>query len=133
MRAFKVKSSTKLNGTSTGHATDPSTQWKYTVNLCLKNDKGYAGFTVPDWATDQDAFNFAEYINTTITASSPNQIMGNGVTLKNLDYNGDGTYEFFPRPIPDNSIVFCVGIPALNDDPELWIVGMPNGIDGKCA
>jgi len=139
----RITASTKTNGTATAHATDPSTQWTYTFVEVEKTGTGYSAMTggTPRTWTDRaggrtgTAYNLIEDINTRIThALGKTERMGNGVVLENLDYDSDNTYEFAPRPVPDETpveievVCFKVGDTEYE---EYWF-SYENGVDGEC-
>ena len=139
----RITASTFANGTATAHATNPATQWTYTFVEVEKTVAGYSVMTASarSW-TDLSggrtgtARNTIEDINTLITDTLGGEAsrMGNGVVLANLDYDTDGTYDFPPRPVPDEVIVQVHEVSAVVagvSSTEYWF-SYENGVDGSC-
>lgn len=133
----KITGSTPVNGSGTGHATDPSTQWTYSFIEVHKTARGYGGWSVLSGARSgsNNAYNSIEDINTDKDDGDPPHLQGNGVVLEHLDYDGDDTYEFALQPVPDNVPVrmhvvrFMVGV---TEHTEYWFTPT-NGVDGECG
>jgi len=123
----KITGNTPLNGSGTAHATDPTTKWSYTFAEVEKTSAGYDGWQVKTGGRTGVCYNAAEVINATGAAA----LLGNGVVLGNLDYDGDGTYEFAPQPCPTDSVVEIRQVVRTDDSIEYWFTH-ENGIDGSC-
>jgi hypothetical protein len=121
-----ITASSAANGSGTGHATDPSTRWTYTIQRVSKNNA--AGTTSDGYVSYGEtltAYNLREVTNTEAGTAGT---LGNGVTWAELNANGDSAYEFFLRPIPTDSIV-DVWVETNSDVTEYWF-DKPNGIGG---
>jgi hypothetical protein len=104
-------------------------RWVYTGIMQAKATPGYGGWADLD-ATTHTLFNEAENSNGT------SGTYGNGVNQSDLNAANQpvgtqqpGTYAI--RQIPVGTLVSCKEVPvgAIN---EWWIVGMPNGVTGRC-
>jgi hypothetical protein len=131
MKIGRITDSAHENGSGTGHATDPSTRWSYTIQPLKKT--GAWDDTGAGWADDGStitAYNLAEAANTVVATD----IQGNGVKLSELDSDGDSDYDFHLRPVPTGSLVWYW---AENYDAsgtlttEYWFDRV-NGIGGAC-
>lgn len=120
-----------LNGSGTGHATDPTTQWLYTFTEALLNGDGYNYWIEEEAGLTGDCRNLYEAPNYAITAASPAGTLGIGITLASLDYNGDGTYEFYLTP-PVVTVPMMLWPVRLTNGTITWWFAHPNQIGGGC-
>jgi hypothetical protein len=122
----------KLNGTATGHLTDPATQWEYEVlDLTTRNSKttgGYDGVSFADKGVTK-GINLCEW-NSALAAKVP---MDSGPALASLDYDFDGDYEYFPIPALVGTIhpAWRFNVEDDPDNPE-YLMYAPTGIAGSC-
>lgn len=132
----KITGSSAANGSGTGDGADPTTQWTYSFDEVYKTAMGHGGWSVLAGARSgsNNAYNSIEDINTDKDDGDPPHLQGNGVVLEHLDYDGDGTYEFALRPVPDGAIVRMHAVRFMVDvteHAEYWF-GYENGVDGEC-
>jgi hypothetical protein len=104
-------------------------RWVYTGIIQAKGSPGYGGWGDAD-AVTHTLYNEAE------NGNGSTGTYGNGVNQSDLNianqptgFQQPGTYAI--RQIPVGTIVSCKEVPvgAVN---EWWIVGMPNGVTGRC-
>lgn len=132
----KITGSSAANGSGTGHATDPATQWTYSFAEVHKTATGYGGWSVLSGGRSgsNNAYNLIEDINTDKDDGDPPHLQGIGVVLEHLDYDGDDTYEFALQPCPNDVIVrmhvvrFMVG----ETEHTEYAFSYENGVDGEC-
>lgn len=135
-----ITGNVKKNGTATGHATDPSTQWTYSWSEVEKTAVGYTGWSILDGGrsgtadTSTAAYNTIEDINKDKDDGAPPHLLGNSVELENLDYDTDGTYEFAPRPVANGGPVWMRPVRFVVGGTEYlehWF-SYETGVDGEC-
>lgn len=129
----QISANTYINGSGTAHETDPSTQWTYSFDEVEKTSAGYGGWDVLEGGRmgSDEAYNSLEDMNPEV---DPGGVMGNGVVLANLDYDGDDTFEFSLQPAPINAIVRMHAVGFLSGSTqytEYWFA-YENGTDGVC-
>ena len=128
---IRITVATPTNGSGTGHATDPSTQWLYTALEVIESSAGYDGWITKVGGWTGYAYNGVEDLNTNIVAATPG-ILGCGIDLSNLDYNGDGTFEFYPVPYAVGAVTSAKFRAVVGAAPAVWFEKITQ-IDGACA
>jgi len=128
---IKIGNATALNGSGTGHATAPTTQWKYAFVQVRKTAVAYGGWSTvtgghaSDAGAEIYAFNGMEDPN-------GSEVLGIGPTMSSMDTDA---YRFWPLPIVAGVVVearlFQFSVSG-SWKQEYWF-SLPNGLDGECA
>lgn len=109
---------------------DPVVHWKYSCSFVRKVKPGYGDDV---WEADSETplegvLNLAEHAN------PESGLNFGGVATDHMDPDGDDSYPWKGKPIPNGAIVELMLIPVEGAEPEWHVVGggWNNSIDGTC-
>jgi hypothetical protein len=130
----RVSAAVALNGSGTGHATDPTTQWTYSIVEVEKTGAGVGGWTDVDEGRSGDAYNDYEAANTT----TQTDVLGIGCTLEDLGYPAGTDFLMWPLPVGLSGFpIRCRVVRFVNATTGEAITEYrfcePNGLGGGCA